>query len=387
MRIAISLLASASYGAFTSAQNLISTIARLESEHNFLFLVRPEIFEKAYLDASNVQFIECPMAAKGPFNRLVWEHFFLNQRLADWKTDILFVNMGTVPFNMKVPYIIAPQNMETVFYDSFINQCTRRIKNRILLKWTYRSAEKAVGIVAVSNFVRETLIKKASIPADKIRTIYPGCPAYEQCDQVEFADFCKEKGIKGDFILTASKFIPYSNLHRLIKGYLLASSGADSMPPLVVAGGDQDLRYRHQIEMFIRKNEMGERVKLLDLVPHQILMGLMKACRFFCFPSLLEACPFTMLECFSTGTFILSSSAPPMPEIGGDAAMYFDPYSVKDIANTLLRAVQCSEQEIEYWRTKRLKQMQKFKWKDHISSLIEMINDILITPSSSNVSP
>lgn len=376
MRIAISFLASASYGAMTSARNLMSTIIKIDSEHKFLFLLRPEIFERTYFDTSNVQFEVCPMTAKGATTRILWEHLYLNKRLKDWKADILFINMGRAPLNLRFPYIIAPQNMEPLFYKFFVSGYKRRIKSNFIARWVYQSAKKAAGIVAVSSFVKETMVEKASIAPNKIRIIYPGCPKLDQYDQDELIRFCEEKGIEGNFILTASKFIPYSNLHRLIEGYLLASQEVATMPSLVVAGGDYDSNYRHQIETFIKNSRMEDSIKLLGHIPHHILIGLMEACLFFCFPSLLEAFPFTVLEGFRTGTCILSSSAPPMPEIGGDAAIYFNPYSVHDIAENLVEVVQFSEQEIELWKKKSSNRAQEFKWENHISSLIEMITQI-----------
>ena len=381
MRIVFSLIASGSYGAMTSARNLISGVAKVCSEHKFLFLVRPEIMRETNLYAPNIQFEVCSFAAKGTINRILWEHLVLNSRLSRWKADILFINTGTAPLNVRVPFIVAPQNMEPLFNEIYITDHKKKFKGKILARWTYWSVEKALGVIAVSEFMRETLLAKTTISPQKIRIMYPGCPAIEQADQIEFNRFRKERGIDGEYILSASKFIPYSNLYRLVKGYFLASREVDTIPPLVIAGGDSDLKYRHQIELFIRENGLGDRVKLLGFIPHRILMSLMKTSYFFCFPSLLEACPFTILECLSTGTCILSSSARPMPEIGGNAAIYFDPYSEESIAANLLMVLQFSDQEMELWRTKGLQRAQTFKWEDYISSLTTMIAGMLPTKS------
>jgi len=55
----------------------------------------------------------------------------------------------------------------------------------------------------------------------------------------------------------------------------------------------------------------------------------------FVFPSLNEGFGIPVLEAFACGCPVLASNSSSLPEVGGDAAIYFDPKSVSEIRNTV----------------------------------------------------
>jgi glycosyltransferase involved in cell wall biosynthesis len=55
----------------------------------------------------------------------------------------------------------------------------------------------------------------------------------------------------------------------------------------------------------------------------------------FVFPSLYEGFGIPMLEAFSSGCPVIASNAGSLPEIGGDGAVYFDPYNIDDMRTTI----------------------------------------------------
>lgn len=61
------------------------------------------------------------------------------------------------------------------------------------------------------------------------------------------------------------------------------------------------------------------------------------------------------------GTPVVCSRAASLPEVGGDAAEYFDPYSVDDIAAALERVLSSSDRREEL-RRKGLLQASRFSW-------------------------
>jgi glycosyltransferase involved in cell wall biosynthesis len=80
------------------------------------------------------------------------------------------------------------------------------------------------------------------------------------------------------------------------------------------------------------------------------------------YPSFYEGFGIPLLEGFATGCIILASNATSIPEIGGDAAVYFNPHDTLDIS----RAIRVLHEDFSLQRDLRLKGMRRynhFSWK------------------------
>ena len=96
-------------------------------------------------------------------------------------------------------------------------------------------------------------------------------------------------------------------------------------------------------------------------IDDQVLAGLYKNALFFVFPTMYEGFGIPVLEAFSCGCPALISNTSSLPEVGGEAALYFDPYSTDDILNKVTElfyndSLRCDLKE------KGLIQNNKFSW-------------------------
>jgi glycosyltransferase involved in cell wall biosynthesis len=133
------------------------------------------------------------------------------------------------------------------------------------------------------------------------------------------------------FILCFSARRPHKNLSRLVAA--VARMRAQPAPTLVLPG----YRTAFDAELATQARELGiaDRVRLLDWVDDADLEGLYAAARVFAFPSLAEGFGLPVLEAMARGVPVACSDASSLPEVGGDAARYFDPFDVDSIAAAL----------------------------------------------------
>jgi glycosyltransferase involved in cell wall biosynthesis len=81
---------------------------------------------------------------------------------------------------------------------------------------------------------------------------------------------------------------------------------------------------------------VGERVCSIVKPTHEILVALYNGCDAFVFPSFSEGFGWPVIEAQACGAPVIASNLAPMPEVTGGAALFADPYSPKDFAETFL---------------------------------------------------
>jgi glycosyltransferase involved in cell wall biosynthesis len=151
---------------------------------------------------------------------------------------------------------------------------------------------------------------------------------------------------------------PRKNLVRLVEALQLLHKRGLSMPLLVVGGKGwlyDDLFRR--LEM----SEVKDKIRFSGYVPEGELPLLYGAASVTVMPSLYEGFGLPVLESMACGTPVVSSNAASLPEIGGDAACYFDPTDLESLAGAIQSVWSDAELRAEM-RQRGLVQAGRFSW-------------------------
>ena len=84
----------------------------------------------------------------------------------------------------------------------------------------------------------------------------------------------------------------------------------------------------------------------------------------FVFPSFYEGFGIPIVEAMASGVATACSNTSSLPEVGGDAALYFDPKSPKDISDVMYKILKDPVQRGNMCRL-GFKQIKKFDWRNH----------------------
>ena len=114
----------------------------------------------------------------------------------------------------------------------------------------------------------------------------------------------------------------------------------------------------------------------LGYVNDQELKALYKNAKGFIFPSLYEGFGLPVLEAMRAGCPVICSQAASLPEVAGDAVLYFDPGDVEDIARAIERFLSNPAIQ-EDMRQKGLLQAEKFKWSTTAQRVLESMLKVL----------
>ena len=136
---------------------------------------------------------------------------------------------------------------------------------------------------------------------------------------------------------------PRKNLPRLVEAYRALPQELQAAHPLAVVG---KLGWDTG-ETTAALDSLGDRCLRLGYVSDAELAELYRRCGAFCYPSLGEGFGLPVLEAMAAGAPVVTSNLSSLPEVGGDAVEYADPFSVVSIAAALERVLRSPERRAE----------------------------------------
>ncbi|MGA2363171.1 MAG: glycosyltransferase [Candidatus Aminicenantales bacterium] len=154
---------------------------------------------------------------------------------------------------------------------------------------------------------------------------------------------------------------PYKNHLRLLEAYRLALHEMPGLPDLIVAGAPAHPRTVRKIEAFIRSSGLSGKAAYLRRLPREQVSAWLYHADFNIFPSLCEANSLVFLEIMGVGG-ALACSNNTFDRLGGDSYFeFFDPESIEDIKNTLLKLA-CDPARLKILRSKAFELGSRFSW-------------------------
>jgi len=96
----------------------------------------------------------------------------------------------------------------------------------------------------------------------------------------------------------------------------------------------------------------------------------------FVFPSFYEGFGIPMLEAFSAGCPVIASNGGSLPEIGGDAAVYFDPRSVDNMRSTIENVLLSPALQKEL-TIKGTEQAKIFSWDRCVNGTVQVYKSLI----------
>ncbi|MBF0474594.1 MAG: glycosyltransferase family 4 protein [Deltaproteobacteria bacterium] len=260
--------------------------------------------------------------------------------------DIIHCPVPIAPFffKPKAKVVMSIHDLIPNLFPQY-NTVRRNIYFKYLLKHRLNRVDK---LISVSESTRQDLIRLFHIPPERITTVYEGVD-----EQFQPTDNPKE-----DFILAVSTLEPRKNLKEIINSYIRLKKQYHISAKLFLVG--RCGWYYHDILKV--PAEYRDDVKFLGYVPRDRLVELYQTALFFVFPSFYEGFGLPVLEAMACGCPVITSNQSSLPEVGGQACHYVDPYkpSEMDQAIHLLLTDETYRTDLT---AGGLVQAQKFTWK------------------------
>lgn len=271
-----------------------------------------------------------------------------------------------------LPPVKAARTILTVHDLSFLRlpHCSEPHLRAYLSKAVPRSARRAHLILADSENTRQDVIELLDIPPGRVEVLYAGVD--ERFRPIgETAEVRTRYRLPERFILSVGTLEPRKNYERLIEAFALLKGRVPSASDVkLVIVGQKGWLYEGIFAAVERLNLQGE-IIFSGYVADEDLPALYSAAELFVYPSLYEGFGLPPLEAMACGTPVVASSAPCLPEVLGDAALFAPPDEVEAMASAMERAL-LDEGLRHQLREKGFSRAKAFSWEKSARKLLEV---------------
>lgn len=286
----------------------------------------------------------------------------LFRELEKFSPDVVFVPVErNFRFN-NVPVVNMIQNMEPFVVNSDGNPVGEIFRQWIQCVDGKRVIIKADGLVAISKFVFDFLKIQWKIPAEKIGVVYHGIDG-----ERKFSN-CKPQKIseswQNNFIFTAGSIRPARGLEDLLLAMKHLALQGEKSVRLVIAGesGNRMARYQEKLKSWVKENNLSDRVCWAGSLNENEMAWCYQICKAFVMTSRVESFGMIGGEAMSHGCVCISADNPCLPELFGDAAVYYPPKDGQALAEAIKSVLAWDDNQRKAMCEKARKRAVEFSW-------------------------
>jgi len=313
-------------------QNVIPRMAEDPIIEEILCATPPSINIREWFSfLPKVKFVTCK-----PYNFLYFKPDYKLKKILDkFSPDVIFIPVERYFKFDGVPIINMIQNMEpfaeNIDVNSFTDKCRLYIQ-RIVAK---RAIKKADRTIALSRYVKEFLMHKWNIPEGKIGLIYHGIELTQLKKYIRPKNFPKDW--ERNFLFTAGSIRPARGLEDILGAMKYLILEKVNIKGVVIAGETESrmIPYRKKLEEWIKINNLSLKIIWIGKLSEKEMSWCYKNCKMFVMTSRVESFGLIAGEAMTHGCVCISSDNPCLPEIFGDAAVYYTSKKVEFLAEAI----------------------------------------------------
>ena len=373
MRIAVNtrlLLSGKLEGIGWFAHETLSRIVRTHPQHEFIFIFdRP--FDRQFIYAENVTGVVLPPPTRHPLLYRLWFGFMLPWKLKKLKADAFISPDGFLPLRSKIPMLAVIHDLNFEHHPKDLPSAYSRYYRR----YFPRFARKADRIATVSGFSRKDIATTYKIPIDRIDVVYNGVSdAFAPLNDEEKRMARSEYASGDPYFVCVGSLHPRKNIARLLAAFDRSIANHHLPHRLVIVG--ENFWWDDRMKAAWEKLQHKDRIHFTGRLQQQALSKALGGAEALVFISYFEGFGIPLIEAMRAGVPVITSNVTSLPEIGGDAALYCDPFNVIEIAEAMHRLA-THPQLAESLKAAGIERAKQFTWERSAEALWESFQRML----------
>ena len=351
--------------------NLVDQIEKNDKKNEYLILLRKKYYRE--LRFKNPRFkkvlVDIPHYS-------FKEQIFLPSVLRKIKPDLVHFPHFNVPIFWQGKYVVTIHDL--IKHQSRGTKTTTKLAPFYWFKYlayqiiVFSAVKRAQKIITPSRWWKKELMKKYRLKPERIVVTYEGAGEFlKKKSTISGPAALKRYGISKPFVVYTGSLYPHKNVLRLVEAVVRFNEKNEESKKLSLVIACSRNVFLERFKKEIEKMKGLDLVILVGFVPDGELIALYQKAEAFATPSLLEGFGLPGLEAMAVGLPVISSNASCLPEICGQAAVYFDPLDVKDIAKKI-REVVGNEKKRQILIQKGFEQVKKYSWQKMVEETLRV---------------
>ncbi len=337
-------------------RHLLEFIFEIDKVNNYVIFLMPEEYENFKIPNQRVKKVKVNCKWYSWKEQLILPIALYKEKLdlmhfTHFNSPILYFKKSAITIHDITPYFFPGHKMKSPI---------RKIGFRLVF---YSSVKKAKKIIAVSNSTKNDIIKYFKINPRKIKVIYEGVDAQFKIIENEqaLADLKSKYSIQKPFLFYTGVWRNHKNLVGLIKAFKLVREKY-RLDINLVLGGKED-PYYPEVRNTWESLGLEKDIVPVGFIDQAELPIFYNAADAFIIPSFYEGFGLIGLEAMSCGTPVISSNRTSLPEILGNAAVYFDPKKPEEMAEKI-NMVFSDKKLYNELRNNGFERIKKYSWNE-----------------------
>lgn len=329
---------------------LVENLQEIDKTNKYIILVEPD--DGWQLENKNFRKVPCRFR-QFSFNPL--DQIAFARQLYKLKPDLVHFTMTQQPL-LFIGKVITTTHDLTMLrhtrasrFPSWLHRIGM-VLYRFLFWWSHK---KSARIIVPTQYVAKDLAKRQ--PFTKKKTVITN----EACNPPISGKSEPMQGIKKPFIFHLGAPYPHKNIQRLISAFAILK---DKHPDLqLILAGKMKGQFKTDFEEWASHSSARGSIITPGFVSDEELKWLFTHAECYALPALSEGFGIPGLEAMLYGCPLASSNATCLPEVYGEAAHYFDPYDIDDMAAKIDDVISSKKLQ-KSLAAKGKKQVAKYSW-------------------------
>ena len=248
--------------------------------------------------------------------------------------DLVHFCMPQQPIGYKGKHVTTIHDLILLnTYNSDKNWLVFHLK-QLVGRFVFKSVGRnSTHIITPTKYVKKEFAAFAGISPDKITVTYEGCDMGE----VVLKEYAPLVGKQ--FIVYIGQQSDYKNIRRLMQAHQKLKETKTELQLVLIGklSGKSGVPLQRNKDWMEKQGYQG--IIYTDFLPDEQMRWCLAHAEAYVFPSLMEGFGLPALEAMASGAPVVASNATCIPEVCGDAAEYFDPTNIDDMAAAINRVI------------------------------------------------
>jgi len=353
-------------GTETYAAGLLDGLARVGGNHEYFVFVNRESADFPLPRVPGFTRLVCPIWSADRKKRYLFEQGKLPRLLSTHHVDVVH-SLGYVgPLFAPVPSVVTVHDLNYRTLGMYMPV----VRRTMLALFVSQSIRRANRVITVSQFSKREIMQAFRLPSERIVVTHeaPGPVSTEAHALPHTRAILAQLGINDPYIVAFGSHGPNKNIGRLMQAFL-GLKARNCLPHQLVLVGHLPAR-----DTLPRFSE-GE-IRMTGYLDSDILQMVLSSAQLLVFPSFYEGFGLPPLEAMACGVPVACSDRGPMPEVAGEAAVFFDPFSVEDMGEKIRQLATDPSLSSDLVQ-KGYRNLQRFSWEKTARQTLEVYSDAI----------